>query len=91
MGVTLLCLVVPDFKSRTLEDFGLSYVPISIIEVSIVASLPVLVANGITLSPAILLISGFLICLLLSRYSIGWFPQKGADLREGEKETINEN
>lgn len=46
MGVTLLRIVDPDFKSRALDDYGIAYVFISMIELAIVSILPSVVALG---------------------------------------------
>ena len=47
MGVTLLRVVDPEFKTKTLEDYGLAYVFISFFEIAVVSIVPSLVANGV--------------------------------------------
>jgi ESS family glutamate:Na+ symporter len=90
MGVTLLRVVDPDFKTGTLEDYGVAYVFIAIIEIAVVTVVPGLVANGIIWSPALVLFGAFLICLLLSKRMVGWFNVPADQLREGEAEVIAE-
>lgn len=46
MGVTLLRIVDPDFRSKALEDYGIAYVFISMVELAIVSILPSIVALG---------------------------------------------
>ncbi len=90
MGVTLLRIVDPKFKTKALEDYGLAYVPISMIEIVIITILPTLVINNILLLPALGLMCIFIVCLLASRYFIGWFKKPNKQLREGEEVIIEE-
>lgn len=90
MGVTLLRVVDPNFKTRALEDYGVAYVFISFIEIAVVTVVPGLVANGIIWPPALVLFGVFLISLLLSKMMVGWFNQPGQALREGEAEIMAE-
>lgn len=46
MGITLLRVVDPNNKSKTIDDYGFAYILISVIELGLVAFLPVLVING---------------------------------------------
>lgn len=46
IGVTLLRIVDPEFKSKTLEEFGMAYVLISFIEIGLIALLPTFIVNG---------------------------------------------
>jgi ESS family glutamate:Na+ symporter len=46
MSVTLLRIVDPNFRSRTLEDYGMAYVVISMVEIAIIAFTPMIVALG---------------------------------------------
>ena len=90
MGVTLLRVVDPGFKTKTLEDYGLAYVFISFFEIAIVSIVPSLVANGIILQPAILLLGVFVVCIALTKITNGWYAGIPATaLREGEAEIIS--
>jgi len=89
MGVTLLRVVDPDFKTGTLEDYGLAYVFISFIEIAIVTALPPLVANGVILMPALVLLAATFFLIFLSSRVVGWFRKPASDLREGEMEIIS--
>ena len=89
-GVLLLRVVDPRLKTKTLEDFGLAYLLISVVEIVILVALPPLVARGVIVGPALVLVAGFLVCLFLSRRTVGWFTEPPDALREGEKETIAE-
>ncbi len=90
MGVTLLRIVDPAFKTGTLEEYGMAYVPISIIEIAIVTIVPTLVVSNIILAPALVLLGITIACLLASRFIVGWFKTPGDQLREGEAEIIAE-
>lgn len=90
MGVTLLRVVDPDFKTGTLEDYGMAYVFISIIEIAVVTIVPGLVANGILWPTAIVLFGAFVACMVLSRLTVGWYSVPGDQLREDEAEIIAE-
>lgn len=90
MGVTLLRVVDPNFKTRALEDYGMAYVFISFIEIAVVTIVPGLVANGIIWPPAIVLFGTFVVCMIMSRLMVGWFNTPANKLREGEAEIIAE-
>jgi len=84
MGVTLLRVVDPEFKSGTLEDYGMAYVFISIIEILLVAFLPlfVIAGNGIIAGGVLILIFIGLIGFTALKYGI--HRDDGTELREGE-------
>ncbi|TXL66834.1 sodium:glutamate symporter [Cerasibacillus terrae] len=46
MGIALLRIVDPDGKSKTLDDYGLAYIPIAPVEVLLVTFGPLLVIQG---------------------------------------------
>lgn len=92
MGVTLLRIVDPEFRSRTLEDYGVAYVLISMIEIILVTSLPIFIAinrvNVFVAGGLLLAITAVLLGTCAAKYGI----QKGkmSDLREGEAEIIEQ-
>lgn len=85
IGVALLRVVDPRLRSGTLQDFGLAYVGISFVAITIIVVLPQLVVRGYVAIPALALAAGFAACILLSRYLVGWFVMPPDALREGEK------
>ena len=91
IGITLLRVVDPRLKTKTLEDFGLAYVFISVVEIIMLVTLPPLVAKGVILVPALVLIGGFFACILLSRKMAGWFRQPAHAFRRDEEDTIAES
>lgn len=46
MGMALLRIVDPEAKSKTLEDYGLAYIPIAPVEILLVTFAPLLVLNS---------------------------------------------
>lgn len=46
MGIALLRIVDPDLKSKTLDDFGLAYIPMAPVEIAVVTFSPLLIATG---------------------------------------------
>lgn len=88
VGITLLRNVDPEMKTGTLNDFGLAYTVQSVIEVFLVAMIPMAVVSfGCIPSGAVLLaiaLAMYLVCGL----TYGW--KKGAmdELRGGEEEII---
>lgn len=79
MGVTLLRIVDPNFKSKALDDYGMAYVFISVVELAIISILPMVVAMGYmtgnnwyTVLPGavMLTIGGFLLWLTVKKYGI---------------------
>ena len=89
-SVTLLRVVDPRLRTNTLEDYGLAYVFISGIEIVLLVVLPVLVASGIILVPALVLLAAAAICVYLSYKIVGWFTPSAQALRAGEEEVIEE-
>ncbi len=83
-GITLVRVVDPDDKSRTLEDFGLAYPPVSLIEITIVALLPLFVVRGIVIGPTLVLVAITLAAIVLSRVLLGWSNLPPAALRPSE-------
>ncbi len=84
MGVTLLRIVDPEFKSKTLEDYGMAYVFISFIEILIVALLPLfaIAGNGIIAGGVLLLI--FIGLIGFTAFKYGIHRDDGTELRQGE-------
>jgi ESS family glutamate:Na+ symporter len=87
-SVTLLRVVDPKLRTKTLEDYGLAYVFISGIEITLMVALPLLVASGIILIPALVLLAAATACVLLSSKVVGWFTPSAKALRAGEQEVI---
>jgi glutamate:Na+ symporter, ESS family len=90
IGITLLRVVDPRLKTRTLEEFGLAYVLISFFEIGMLVTLPLLVANGFVLIPALVLVALSVGTILLSRIFVGWFRNPADEMREGEGPIVQE-
>jgi len=88
MGVTLLRIVDPEFKSKTLEDYGMAYVFISFIELFIVSLLPIYVAKGNVLLAGAVMVAICLALLGITWLKYGSFKGSMAELRPGESEVI---
>jgi ESS family glutamate:Na+ symporter len=88
ISVTLLRVVDPDGKSRTLEQYGIAYTVISFVELGILTILPQLVVRGYVVVPALVLLAGFALCLFLSKRLLGWSSAGPSALREGEAAAI---
>lgn len=73
-GIALLRIVDPQFRTRTAEDYGLSYVFIAPVIIVLLTVLPPLVTGGSSLACGIVLTSIFLVCIVCSRWLVGWFP-----------------
>jgi glutamate:Na+ symporter, ESS family len=71
-AITLVRVVDADDKSRTLEDFGLAYPPVSFIEIGIVTLLPIMIVRGIVIGPTLVLVAITCAALVLSRLLLGW-------------------
>jgi ESS family glutamate:Na+ symporter len=87
-SITLLRVVDPRFRSRTLEDYGLAYLLIAPVEIAVLVVVPPLVARGWIALPAAVLLALFVACLVLSARLIGWFRIPATVPREGELEII---
>ena len=87
-SMILIRIVDPDMQSGALEDFGISYFGVAFAEISIISLIPHLVGQGIIMWPALVLIAGFFICILLSKILVGWFSSSPTLLRKGEAEIM---
>jgi ESS family glutamate:Na+ symporter len=91
LGVTLLRIVDPEFRSRALEDYGIAYVFISMIELAIVSVLPSIVALGFisgsvgyVLIPGAVMLAISVLLLLVTVRKYGLQSKDGAHRRAGE-------
>jgi ESS family glutamate:Na+ symporter len=84
MGVTLLRIVDPEYRSKTLEDYGMAYVFISLLEILIVTIVPlfVIAGNGIVVGAVLIAIWMALLGITAARYGIQ--KDNGKELRKGE-------
>ncbi len=88
VGMTLLRCCDPEAKSETLDDFGYAYTVQSVIEVFLVAIIPVLtVSFGCLPVGAVTALIG-LSLLVVCRVLYGWQKARGNELRDGELEKI---
>lgn len=88
-SVMLLRIIDPDQKTPVLEDFGLAYIGISVVEIVIIALLPPLIINHIIWGPTLVLVLAFAACIILSKFLVGWFPYSASEIRPGELEIMN--
>jgi ESS family glutamate:Na+ symporter len=89
-SVTLLRVVDPRLRTHTLENYGLAYVFIAGIEIALLVVLPPLVAAGVILAPALVLLLAAALCVALSYRVVGRFPASPQVLRAGEREVTDE-
>lgn len=90
VGITLLRSVDPHMKSGTLDDFGFAYTVQSVIEVFLVALIP-MAAVAFGCLPAGLVLDAAGIALLLICWKLcGSYGGAMNELREGEAEIIRE-
>lgn len=84
-GATLVRIVDPENKSKTLDDYGTAYAIVSIIEVFIVVLTPQFtVSVGWGITGAILTAIGVALLLLCAKF-LGVYHGKMDQLREGEE------
>lgn len=72
MGMALLRIVDPELKSKTLDEYGLAYIPIGLLDVAIVALAPALILSGhhwiFTIS-----VLGIVVSILIITRLLGWW------------------
>ena len=90
IGVTLLRVVDPQFRSKTLEDYGMAYVFMSFIEIGLIAVLPSLVVSGYQFAAGAVCLAVFLVLLAICAKTYGIFKGKCNELRPGEAEILAE-
>ena len=84
MGIALLRVVDPQGKSGTLDDYGVAYLPIAMIEIAILSTLPLWVAAGAVWLPGLALTAFAVGLLVISWKTIGFFPSDPEARRAGE-------
>lgn len=84
ISMILVRVLDPDMRTSALEDFGISYFGVAFVEIAIISIVPHLVAQGIIVSPLLILLGGFFSCIFLSRLMIGWFSGSPTAIRPGE-------
>lgn len=88
IGVTLLRIVDPEFRSKTLEDYGMAYVFMSFIEIGLIAILPTVLVEGYGMAAGAICFVVFLAIMWLCVKKYGIFKGKAGDLRPGEAEIL---
>ncbi|WP_217585861.1 sodium/glutamate symporter [Lentibacillus saliphilus] len=72
MGMALLRIVDPELKSKTLDEYGLAYIPIGFMDILIIALAPMLIISG----QHWLFTFGTLsigLAILVGTYALGWW------------------
>ncbi|MBU5303077.1 sodium/glutamate symporter [Eubacterium callanderi] len=67
MGIILLRILDPEFKTSVLEDYSLAYSVIAFVEIAIITFLPIFVSYGYGLVCSFVLILAFTLLILLAR------------------------
>lgn len=80
-GVILLRIVDPDFRTGVLEDFGVAWIFMSIVDLMIVSLAPTLVMSGYGLLFGVCLLALAACCLLLSAKLFGLHGHKRKQAR----------
>lgn len=88
IGVTLLRIVDPEYRSKTLEDYGMAYVFLSFIEIGLIAILPTLIVDGFSMMSGIVCLIVSVVILGICAKKYGVFNGEGSTLRSGEAEAI---
>jgi ESS family glutamate:Na+ symporter len=89
MGIALLRVADPNYRSGTLEAYGLAYTIIAPVELVLVATVPIFVGMGYLWATTGVLLAIFLVPIVLSvvfRFWSNSYPFW--DQREGEEEVI---
>ncbi|GAA1804008.1 sodium/glutamate symporter [Nesterenkonia flava] len=70
MGIALLRVVDPEMRSKTLDYYGVAYVPIGFADIAIIALLPVLVMGGFAWPAALVLTAAGIALLVAARLTV---------------------
>ncbi|MCL1994069.1 MAG: hypothetical protein FWG66_14075 [Spirochaetes bacterium] len=88
-GVTLLRVVDPEFRSKTLEDYGTAYALIGIIEVVLISLLPILIMQGLGFATGGILTAIGAVILIICAKVYGINRNKANKPTEAELEVMN--
>lgn len=89
-AIVLLRVVDPRLRTKTLEDYGISYALVAPIDIVLLVVVPKLVADGHIVLPGAALVALAAVCVILSCFVVGWFNSSPQELRDGEDEVIAE-
>lgn len=78
MGLALLRIVDPEFKSKTSDDYAIAYIGMVPVEVAIVTFAPILFTLGFSWVTPLVLLGGAIIIVAVHKYAGLW----GKDLRK---------
>ncbi len=89
IGVTLLRIVDPEYKSKALEEYGMAYVFLSFIEIGLLAFLPTLVVTGFSFISGVVLLVVGLAFLGACMKVYGVSKYKNDEIRDTEKAILS--
>lgn len=84
-GVILLRILDPEFKSGVLEDFGIAWIFLSVVDLIVVSISPVLILQGYGIIAGVGLLLVAIISILISGKIYGLQKGNGTELRKGEE------
>ncbi|UMZ73616.1 sodium/glutamate symporter [Natranaerofaba carboxydovora] len=87
-GVVLLRIVDPDYRSETLEDYGIAYIIFAWTQLVLTAFVPVFFVMAPEITTG-LLIAAAVALLVLAKVAGFWYPADKTAPREGEAEKIS--
>ncbi len=89
LGITLLRIVDPEFKSQTLEDYGIAYIVLSPMEIVLVAFAPIFVSTGYIYETGFVLlgVAALLIFMCYKKYGISKY--KDNEIRPSEQVVLD--
>ncbi|HMM22006.1 MAG TPA: sodium/glutamate symporter [Selenomonadales bacterium] len=76
-SMILLRIVDPKFKSKTLEDFAIAYIPMSVVEMLVVTFVPIAIMQGFAYHWTALAVAGCLVVLFIA-WRMKWIYRHGA-------------
>lgn len=88
-GVTLLRIIDPDNKSKTLDDYGVAYIMISFLEIILLTFMPIAAAHGFTMEIGAVMMAITIGLWIFTAKKYGIHKQKVNQIRPGEAEVIN--
>jgi ESS family glutamate:Na+ symporter len=89
-GYTLLRVVDPRLRSKTIEEYGAAYALIAPLNIALLIVVPPLVANGYLLSTGVVLAGIAITAVCLSAWLVGWNRSPPSALRAGERSVIDD-
>lgn len=84
MGIALLRIVDPEFKSNALDEYGLAYIPVGFVDIITIALVPTLIISGQHWLFTLVALSIGIFILVVTK-GLGWWGKASSTIQSGKQ------